>query len=46
MPLSAVAQALGTSEDVVRDWLDRADNFLRARLREKGVTPSDLGQLS
>jgi hypothetical protein len=31
---------------VVRDWLDRADNFLRARLREEGITPSDLCQLS
>jgi RNA polymerase sigma factor (sigma-70 family) len=46
MPLSAVAQALNTSEDMVRDWLDRADNFLRARLRDEGITPSDLGQLS
>jgi DNA-directed RNA polymerase specialized sigma24 family protein/ribosome-associated translation inhibitor RaiA len=46
MPLSAVAHALNTTEDVVRDWLDRADNFLRARLRDEGITPSDLGQLS
>jgi len=46
MPLSAVAHALSTSEDAVRDWLDRADNFLRARLREEGISPSDLGQLS
>jgi DNA-directed RNA polymerase specialized sigma24 family protein/ribosome-associated translation inhibitor RaiA len=46
MPLSAVAHALNSTEDIIRDWLNRADNFLRARLREEGISPSDLGQLS
>jgi DNA-directed RNA polymerase specialized sigma24 family protein len=46
MPLSAVAHSLNTTEDVVRDWLGRSDNYLRARLRDEGLSPSDLGQLS
>jgi DNA-directed RNA polymerase specialized sigma24 family protein/ribosome-associated translation inhibitor RaiA len=46
MPLSAVAHSLNTTEDVVRDWLGRSDNYLRARLRDEGLSPSDLGQLT
>ncbi|HYR79749.1 MAG TPA: sigma factor-like helix-turn-helix DNA-binding protein [Candidatus Dormibacteraeota bacterium] len=43
---SDVAHALNTTEDAVHDWLGRADNYLRARLRDEGISPSDLGQLS
>jgi RNA polymerase sigma factor (sigma-70 family) len=46
MPLSTVAHVLSTTEDEVRDWLDRADKFLRARLADEGIVPSDSGQLS
>ncbi len=44
MPLRAVAQVLGASESEVREWLDRADAFLKARLSEVGIAPSDSGQ--
>ena len=39
-----VAQVLGASEAEVREWLDRADAFLKARLSEVGIAPSDSGQ--
>ena len=46
MPLATVAGVLSTTEDEVRDWLDRADNFIRARLADEGIVPSDSDQLS
>ncbi len=46
MPLATVARVLSTTEDEVRDWLDRADNFIRARLADEGIVPSDSDQLS
>jgi RNA polymerase sigma factor (sigma-70 family) len=46
MPLAAVARVLNTTEDQVRDWLERADNFIRARLADEGIVPSDSDQLS
>jgi hypothetical protein len=46
MELSTVAHVLNTTEAEVREWLDRADNFLRARLYDEGIEPSDIGQLS
>jgi RNA polymerase sigma factor (sigma-70 family) len=46
MPLAAVARVLNTTEDQVRDWLERADNFIRARLAEEGIVPTDSDQLS
>jgi DNA-directed RNA polymerase specialized sigma24 family protein/ribosome-associated translation inhibitor RaiA len=46
MPLATVARVLNTTEDEVRDWLGRADNFIRARLAEDGIVPSDSDQLS
>jgi RNA polymerase sigma factor (sigma-70 family) len=46
MPLAAVARVLNTTEDKVRDWLERADNFIRARLADEGIVPSDSDQLS
>ena len=30
----------------IASWLGRSDNYLRARLRDEGLNPSDLGQLS
>jgi hypothetical protein len=46
MPLSAVARVLNTSEEEVRDWLDRAENFLRTRLADEGLLSFDINQLS
>jgi RNA polymerase sigma factor (sigma-70 family) len=46
MELSTVAHILNATEVEVREWLDRADNFLRARLHDEGLEPSDIGQLS
>jgi RNA polymerase sigma factor (sigma-70 family) len=45
MPLMAVARILNTTEDQVRDWLDQADKFIRARLAEEGIVPSDSEEL-
>lgn len=44
MPLSTVAKVLNTTEDEVREWLDRADNFLRARLADEGIVSLDRGE--
>ena len=46
MPLETVARILSATEDEVHDWLDRADNFIRARLADEGIVPSDSDQLS
>lgn len=46
MPLATVARVLNTTEDEVRDWLERADNFIPGRLAEEGIVPSDSDQLS
>ncbi len=44
MPVSKVAQMLGATEDQVRHWIEQADAFLRARLKEVGYSPTESGQ--
>jgi RNA polymerase sigma factor (sigma-70 family) len=46
MPLATVARILNTSEDEVRKWLDHADKFIRARLADEDIVPSDPDELS
>jgi ribosomal subunit interface protein len=40
MPLPAVAKVLGTSQEQVREWLEKADEYLRAELAELGIETS------
>lgn len=41
MPLPTVAHVLGSSETQVREWLERANTFLKARLAELGIEGAD-----
>jgi ribosomal subunit interface protein len=45
IPVSKVAHMMGTSEDEVKRWIEQADAFLRAKLKEAGYEPAEVDQL-
>jgi hypothetical protein len=43
LPLSAVAEQLDASEEEVKRWIDLGNPYLRARLEEMGLGPTESG---
>jgi ribosomal subunit interface protein len=45
IPIRKVAEMMKTSEDEVTRWIQQADEYLRAKLRDAGYKPAEEGKL-